>query len=320
MSTLSTARDVTRTWNRPMLWLAGAMAVMTVVSLLGLVVDDRILGGMPIWAKPLKFSLSVGIYAVTWAWMTSLTTKAPRTVRWTSAATVALISFEMVLIYGQVIRGKASHFNNETSFDSTVFQIMGITIGAAWIGTLVLAILLMRSEIADGANRWAIRLGAAISVVGIGLGALMTGPTSAQLDALKRDEVVNAVGAHSVGVPDGGPGLPILGWSTTGGDLRIPHFIGMHALQILPLLAMGLALMATRRQILRSVRVRTRLILTASAGYAGLVALVTWQALRGQSIVAPDGLTLATFGLLVGGVAAGTAWALQAREPVAVPA
>lgn len=107
-------------------------------------------------------------------------------------------------------------------------------------------------------------------------------------------------GAHSVGVADGGPGLPLVGWSTVGGDLRAPHFIGLHALQLLPLLWWALG----RRRFDRlGAGGRLALVRIAGLGYLGLILLLTWQALRGQSIVAPDTLTLAAGGGLLGAVA-----------------
>jgi multisubunit Na+/H+ antiporter MnhF subunit len=115
----------------------------------------------------------------------------------------------------------------------------------------------------------------------------------------------------AVGLADGGPGLPLLGWSTVGGDLRIPHFVGMHALQAIPLVLVALELLAVRVAVLRSPEVRRDLVGVAVAGFAAVLALLTWQALRGQSIVAPDVLTLSVLGLIVAATVAGSVHTLR---------
>ena len=128
-----------------------------------------------------------------------------------------------------------------------------------------------------------------------------------------RDPGIDGVaGAHAVGVPDGGAGLPLTGWSTTGGDLRIGHFVGLHALQVLPLLA----LLFTRRRVAQ--RTATRLLLVAAAAYAGLVVLLTAQALRGQALLHPDAGTLTAFAALVAGTALAVALVVRrpGREPL----
>jgi hypothetical protein len=116
-----------------------------------------------------------------------------------------------------------------------------------------------------------------------------------------------------VGVADGGPGLPLLGWSTVGGDLRVPHFFGLHAMQALPLIGGLLAFSAARRR--WTEHGRLALVWTAGLGYLGLILLLTWQALRGQSIVAPDGLTLTAAGLLAAALAVAVV-AIMRREAV----
>ncbi|MEV5301480.1 hypothetical protein [Amycolatopsis methanolica] len=304
-------------WHRPMMWTAGIMAGMTVVSLGGLALDDRVLLGAPIWLKPLKFAVSIALYCVTWAWMLTLLRRGQRLAARVSTAIAVIVLAEYAIIVLQVVRGRASHFNAATAFDATLFTVMGISIAALWTGALVLTILLLRTEISDAAARWAIRLGAVVSLAGLGLGGLMIGPTGEQVRSMRDGTFEGLIGAHSVGVADGGPGMPVTGWSTTGGDLRIPHFVGMHALQVLPLFALLLAVLARRVARLRSGVVRARLVAVAGFGYAGLVALVTWQALRGQPLIHPDARTLAAFAGIVVAVAAGAVWSLAAgsRRP-----
>ncbi|MCX5139132.1 MULTISPECIES: hypothetical protein [unclassified Streptomyces] len=303
-----------RTWHRPLVVFAAAMAVTAVVSGIGLLVDDRVLAGSAIWFKPFKFAVSFVAYALALAWMLTLLTRGRRT-GWWAGTVVALASLaEMAIIVGQVVRGKRSHFNNATPFDASLFAAMGATVVILWAGTLVIAILLMRARIADRASAWAIRSGVVLALVGAGFGFLMTRPSQEQRAAGNLD-TADVIGAHSVGVPDGGPSMALTGWSTTGGDLRVPHFVGMHALQLLPLFLMALVALAPRLARLRDPRVRLRLVLVASGSYAAVTALVAWQALRGQPLIHPDAATLVATALLLAATAAGTYGALRPSSP-----
>lgn len=104
--------------------------------------------------------------------------------------------------------------------------------------------------------------------------------------------------SHSFGVADGGPGLPVVGWSTVGGDLRAAHFVGIHAMQLLPFFGWFIA---RRRNALAHFKEVHRLALISSVGFAylGLVLLLVWQALRAQSVIHPDAQTLTAGAVLV---------------------
>ncbi|MEV4925437.1 hypothetical protein [Streptomyces roseoverticillatus] len=291
------------------------MAMTAVASAVGLVVDDRVLVGAPIWFKPFKFSVSFMAYGLSLAWMLSLLPGSRRSRRagWWAGTVVAVTSLaEMVIITGQAARGKRSHFNQETPFDAALFNAMAVTVGVLWLGTLVVAVLLHRARIADRASAWAMRSGIVLALAGAAVGFLMTQPAPGQ-----RRGVSKVVGAHSVGVPDGGPSMPLTGWSTTGGDLRIPHFVGMHALQLLPLLVMVLTTLTPRFTRLADDHVRLRLVVLASGVYAAAFALVLWQALRGQPLIHPDGVTPAAAGLILVSAVLGVYGSLRAPVPPA---
>lgn len=300
--------------HRPLVWFAGSMVAVALVSAVGLVVDDRILVGVPIWTKPFKFSVSFVAYGLSLAWMLSLLAPLPRAHRvgWWAGTVVAVAgTAEMALIVLQVVRGTQSHFNEATPFDAAVFRLMGATVAILWFGALAIAVLLLRARILDRATAWAVRLSSLIALAGAAVGFLMVSPTPEQL-AVDDSPIV---GAHSVGVSDGGPSMPLTGWSTTGGDLRVPHFFGMHALQLLPLLLLVLTALAPRFARLADERFRLRVTLTAAGMYAATFALLTWQALRGQALFAPDGVTLAA----AGAIALLGAAALSLRAPAPSP-
>jgi hypothetical protein len=274
-------------WHRPLLWLAAGMVVLALITLVARLLESHLVTGVNQWDKPLKFALSTLVYAVTWSWLIGQMRRGHRLAAAAGTVITVALAIELAIITGAAAVGITSHFNVSTPLSTALWSVMATSISVLWIANFVVAVILLRNPVGDGARTLAIRLGAVISLVGLGLAFLMTAPTSHQLNDFQ-----GIAGAHTVGLSDGGPGLPLLGWSTVAGDLRIPHFIGMHALQAIPLALIAAELLSRRIVLLRDVTTRKRVVWVLAAAYAGAVALVTWQALRGQSIVHPDGLTL----------------------------
>ncbi|WP_433346091.1 hypothetical protein ACQP25_26095 [Microtetraspora malaysiensis] len=293
--------------HRPLLLCTAGMAVLVVLSGIGMVVDDRTVLGEPVWFKPFKFAVSFGLYAATLAWMLGRLQRWRRTLWW--LATVAVVGFltpEIAVITFQAVRGVRSHFNLSTPLDTTLFAAMGGAAYLGWLMTFAIGVLLLFQRRLDKAMAWAVPLGVALSLAGMSVGYLMTSPTPGQAEALKSGLKLATIGAHSVGGLDGGATMPLTGWATETGDLRVAHFVGLHALQALPLIAIGLRLLARRLPALHAETTRTALVIVAALGYAGLTGLLLWQAQRGQALTQPDSLTLTTAGVLLAAVAAST--------------
>jgi len=268
------------------------MAADLVLCLLGLVVDRRLITGAPAWLKPAKFALSVMIASWSFALCIASTRLFARALD--VVLTVGFV-LEIALIDMQAARGTTSHFNLSTRFDAIVFAVMGISIACVWLAMLALTIVLFRQRFASSAWGWSLRLGMAMAVIGTGSGALMTVPDSGQRAEAHATGRLPIAGAHTVGAPDGGPGLPITGWSAHHGDLRVAHFVGMHGLQVLPLLAWWIS----RRRPAPDERTQVNLVFAMAASYLAFFGLILWQAFRGQSIAQPDSVSLESLAVWV---------------------
>lgn len=277
--------------HAPMIALAVLCAGLAVFFTAGIFLDPRYITAQPAWLKPLKFAISTALYFISMAWLLSHLPRS-RLKSIASNTITVMLTLEIVLIALQAARGQTSHFNVSDVFNGAIYSAMGVMIAVLWVANLILAVLLLRQRISNSPMGMAMTLGLIIAVIGMAQAFLMTNPTARQLTSLQAGVAETFVGAHTVGLADGGAGLPVTGWSTQGGDLRVGHFVGIHALQILPLLAWLLAsttLGAARR---------SSLIAIAGAYYLAITLLLTWQALRAESIVAPSGLTITVFSVL----------------------
>jgi hypothetical protein len=277
------------------------LAIVTVAaSIAGLALDARVIAGAPAWLKPLKFGVSIAAYLLTIRWLLPLLPRRPRLLAAVSALLVVAFAVELALIILQVVRGTTSHFNESTPFDQMVFFTMGGFVGLLFVGTAVLAVLALRRGGSDPGTAWGIRLGLALCLLGMLEAGLMI-----------ANRTASSSGGHTVGAADGGPGLPITDWSLDHGDLRIAHFAGLHALQLLPLAAWALA-----RFTPLSAALRVRLLAVVAGAYGVGVGLLAWQAERGQALLRPDALTLGAVAALVVGAVAATLVVLRAARGV----
>jgi hypothetical protein len=316
-NTTSTRNLFKRAWElSPALVLGtGAMLLGSVLTLVALVLDPRQLVGEPVWLKPFKFYVSLATYNATLLYVLASIAERSRFVRRVGTVLSVCGTLEMVCITLQAARGVRSHFNAATLFDVIVFQTMGLAILVLWVTMMVLAVALLRAKMTSPALASALRLGVVISVVGMGTGWLMTLPHNGQFEALKAGAHLAEQGAHSFGTKDGGPGLPLVGWSVTAGDMRPAHFLGLHAIQALPVLAVLLA----RRRV-RSESHERAWIRAAGVAWLGLTLTLALQAWRGLPVVQWDTLCMASLAGV--GVASLVTFAasLPRRQPLTSPA
>jgi len=206
------------------------------------------------WFKPMKFALSTFFFSWAMAWYCHYLPSFNITLF--NGSVIILLGFEIVYIAIQAGRGELSHYNVSTPFHSMMFSMMALAATLVTLYTAYVGFLFFNQSFPSLPDHylWSIRMGILIFVVFSFQGFVMGSQMS-----------------HTVGLENDNSNLFIVGWSKLAGDLRIAHFIGMHALQVLPFLSF---------HVFKS----TRSTLVLSAMYGLLAAFTLIQALQGKSL------------------------------------
>ncbi|PWJ42693.1 hypothetical protein [Sediminitomix flava] len=242
--------------NKILFYFGCFCCVGALISILFILFTDRTVFGINAWIKPFKFFISSAIFAWTMAWYIYDLSISKRSVSSYSWVLVFVLLFETIYIAIQASKGELSHFNTSSAFYSMMFGLMGILITILTLWTAYIGILFFTKPTKNMpiAYLWGIRLGIITFVIFAFEGGIMAQKLT-----------------HTIGHPDGSEGLPILNWSTQYGDLRVAHFLGMHALQLFPFLGYYVFRKAP-------------FIISFAMVYFALVSFSFWQALQGQSI------------------------------------
>ena len=242
---------------------AGIALLGALATLAAMLVDTRTLYDINVWIKPTKFFVSLAVYYATLAWVFGYLPRdaqRSRAGRFVIAAPLAVGVYEMTWIVLAAAKGIPSHFNADSLFWLAAYQLGGVGSLMLILAILVQGLMVARQRTVTLAP--ALRAGiVAGAVIAFGATLITAGYLSAS-------------GSHWVGgVPSDAGGLPLFGWSRTGGDLRVAHFFALHAQQVLP--ALGLLAVRAGRPDARG------LVAAGAAVYVALIVYTFVQALRG---------------------------------------
>ncbi len=210
----------------PLLWWTSLAFLVLFVLCLGLtLIDDRLFNGINVWVKPAKFFLSLGLHMLTLSFGLTLLPERIRNSWPTIVITgtmAAMAILEMIYISYRAALGQASHFNTSSELAGLLYSLMGMGAALMMVVTLFLGVRILRHGAATlmaRATGWSFVAAAILTlIVGFTLGGM---------------------GSHWIGGDQtDATGLPVFGWSTTGGDLRAAHFAGLHIMQVVPFAAL----------------------------------------------------------------------------------
>lgn len=242
--------------------MGGFNVAIALFCLVAMGFDDRVLLGVSVWLKPLKFAISLAIFCGTITWLISIYPYTEKWKKWSGNFFAILIFIEILTIFIPAAMGIKSHYNMSTPMSAITFGIMGFAIHSTVLGLFIMAIQSFYKPLNTSKSIiWSIRFAWITMFLAFWGGELMIGQS-----------------AHNIGIPDGGEGLPMTNWSTEGGDLRVMHFFGIHALQILPLLVYFLGQLS----IFETPKKLTFASILIGLGYLGLTSFLFYQALQGQ--------------------------------------
>jgi hypothetical protein len=250
------------TGSAKQLWLLAAISgAMMALGMIWAMLEGRSYQETLVWVKPLKFALSFVVYFATLALVVGRLSHDTLLLKSTVWATAAAFWFEMIYITAQAAKGQASHYNIGDPVNAALYAIMGVgavtlTLSIAVIGWMVLR---------DKSARFS-----ADMRFGVGIGFFMAFGLT-----LITAATLASMSGHFVGIPvQGAAVIPFFGWSASIGDLRPSHFLALHAMQVIPLIAIWV-------QGRRSAR---HWIIAASVIYAALTMALYAQALMGLPI------------------------------------
>jgi hypothetical protein len=251
--------------RQPHLAAAALLCLAAIVPcLIALSIDVRTVNGISVWIKPTKFLVSFVVYYATLAWVfgylprAAQSTRAGRFVIW---AALLAGAYEMAWLLLAAASGVPAHFNVGTRAWALAYQVAGVGSVLLIAAILVQGVMVARQRDASipAALRTALVLGAVIAfAVTLVTAGFLSAGTGHWVGGLKSDA----------------GGLPLVGWSRTGGDLRVAHFWALHSQQFIPLV--GLLLVAVGRPRASAA------VVVASIGYVALIAFTFVQALGGE--------------------------------------